>query len=181
MKKIISAFLLSTVVLLSFNSKAQLSGDNDSTFNPGDVGFGNGDGTYLSVYSTVAQPDGKIIIAGQFAYYNGDVTNIVRIDPDGNLDTTFNSGTGANYNLYSVGLQNDGKIIAAGGFNNFNGTAINRIVRLNTDGSLDPSFNPTSTTIWSGASILSAAIQSDGKILIGGNFTAYNGTTRNRI
>src|SRR5690606_3293323 len=60
----------------------------------------------------------------------------------------------------------------------YNGQNRNRIARLNTDGSLDTSF-----TIGSGFNghVFSIALQSDGKILVGGRFTEYNGQSQNRI
>lgn len=56
-----------------------------------------------------------------------------------------------------------------------NGTNRNRIVRLNSDGSLDTSFNPGT-----GADglVRSIALQPDGNVLIGGNFTTVNGVAR---
>ena len=63
-------------------------------------------------------------------------------------------------------------------FTSYNSTAINRLARLNADGSLDDSFNVgtgANNTIWS------SAIQSDGKIIIGGLFTTFNGIARTRI
>src|SRR6056297_1089127 len=59
----------------------------------------------------------------------------------GNLDLSFDPGSGANGNISSIAFQ-DSKIIIAGNFTEYNGTAINRIARLNQDGSLDTSFSP---------------------------------------
>ncbi len=65
-----------------------------------------------------------------------------------------------------------------GCFSSYNGRSRNRIARLNSDGSLDTGFDPgTGADNW----VQSVAVQSDGKILIGGGFTSYNGTSRNRI
>ncbi|MCB0540544.1 MAG: delta-60 repeat domain-containing protein, partial [Bacteroidetes bacterium] len=80
--------------------------------------------------------------------------------------------------LNAVVAQSDGKLIAAGAFTVFNGSPINHIARLNTDGSLDASFNPGSGfNSWT----TSGAIQPDGKIVIGGSFTTFNGNAANRI
>ena len=57
-----------------------------------------------------------------------------------------------------------------------NGTARNRIARLNTDGTLDLTFNPNANN-----PVYTIAVQGDGKILIGGTFTSVGGTARNRI
>ena len=176
-KIIILAVLLFTV--LSFNAKAQ-PGANDPTFNPIDIGFSNGDGANGIVYSNSIQSDGKIIIGGNFTSYNGIARNyIARLNADGSLDGTFNPGTGANSTVYTISIQNDGKIIIGGSFTFYNGTIINRIARLNADGSLDETF--TVGTGASGGTVLTSSIQSDGKIIIGGSFTSYNETAINRI
>jgi uncharacterized delta-60 repeat protein len=131
------------------------------------------------VYSTAIQNDGKIIIAGNFTTYNGETINrIARLNIDGTLDNTFNIGSGANNTINTVGIQNDGKIVIGGEFTSYNGTNINRIARLNIDGSLDNTFN---TASGSNRKINTVAIQTDGKIVMGGEFTSYNGTTINRI
>jgi uncharacterized delta-60 repeat protein len=155
------------------------TGSIDHSFNPTDIGFGNGDGANNWVRSTVLQPDGKILIGGSFTAYNGTTRNsIARLNADGSLDASFNPGTGANDWVHSIALQPDGKILIGGKFTAYNGTTRNRIARLNTDGSLDASFNPgTGADHW----VNSIALQPDGKILIGGEFTAYNGTTSNYI
>jgi uncharacterized delta-60 repeat protein/gliding motility-associated-like protein len=163
----------------SFNSTernriARLNTDGtlDTSFNPGA-------GANSFVNKTALQSDGKIIIGGDFTSYNGTVCNYIgRLNVDGTLDISYNPGTGTNWNVLTISIQPNGKIIIGGNFTSFNGTSRNHIARLNTDGSLDISFNPGM-----GANFLthSTAIQSDGKILLGGDFTSYNGTARNRI
>jgi uncharacterized delta-60 repeat protein len=144
-----------------------------------DVAFNPGTGANGNVTSAVIQTDGKVLIGGMFTAFNGTAGNrIVRLNSDGSLDASFNTGTGANNLVKSMVLQADGKVLIAGYFTSYNGVAINRIARLNSDGSLDTSFNPGT-----GASdnVYSVALQSDGKVLIGGSFTMYNGATSNRI
>jgi uncharacterized delta-60 repeat protein len=93
--------------------------------------------------TTAIQSDGKIIIGGSFTTYNGTlINNIARLNADGTLDLTFNPGTGANDSVLGTAIQSDGKIIIGGGFTSYNGTAINRIARLNADGTIDLTFNP---------------------------------------
>ena len=71
-------------------------GANDPTFNPTDLGFGNGDGPNGQINSTAVQADGKIIIGGQFTTYNGTGRNrIARLNADGSLDSGFDPGTGS--------------------------------------------------------------------------------------
>ncbi|WP_144035926.1 delta-60 repeat domain-containing protein [Spirosoma fluviale] len=159
-------------------SKAQ-DGSIDPTFNPTDVGFGNGDGTTSTVQSMVVQGNGKILIGGTFTTYNGTGRNyIARLNADGTLDTGFDPGTGPSSTVTSVAVQGDGKILIGGTFTTYNGTGRNYIARLNADGSLDTGFNPGTGA---NSNVYSMAVQGDGKILIGGTFTTYNGTGRNYI
>jgi uncharacterized delta-60 repeat protein len=94
---------------------------------------------------------------------------------DGTIDSSFNTGSGFNNSVYSIVVQPNGKILVGGSFTSYNGIATNKIIRLNTDGSIDSSF-----VIGSGfglnSNVLEIAIQTDGKILVGGNFASYNGT-----
>lgn len=131
------------------------------------------------VRSIAVQPDGKLVIGGDFTSYNGTPRNyLARLNADGSLDLSFNIGTGANGIIYSVYLQPDGKIVAGGDFFTFNGTSRGRIVRVNTDGSLDAAFNPGTGT---NGSVLTCTPQQDGKLVISGSFTSFNGTSRNNI
>lgn len=160
---------------ISRNMIARLNNDGslDTTFNPG-TGFA---GTIITSISL--QIDSKIIIGGIFSSYNGiSSKNIIRLNANATVDTSFNIGTGANSSIRTTSIQSDGKIIIGGDFTNYNAISCNHIVRLNTNGSIDSSFN-----IGSGPnnSIWSTTIQSDGKIIIGGQFINYNGVTKNNI
>ncbi len=163
--------LLFLGVLLSSDVSAQ-DGGLDPSFNPGI-------GASSAVFAAALQPNGKVLIGGTFTSYNGTArTRIARVNPDGGLDTTFDPGSGATNDIYAVIVQPDGKVLIAGFFTLYNGTLRNRIARLNADGSLDTSFNPG---FGPNFQVLTAALQPDGKILIGGSFTTYGGVTRNRI
>ena len=158
-------------------------GINDASFASYDITQGPED----HINKIVTQPDGKTIVSGSFLMFNGTTTNkIARLNSDGSLDTAFttNNGTGINGSLdvvQTIALQSDGKIIVAGSFTSFNGTTANGIARLNSDGTLDAAF---ATNIGSGpndSEVRDIGIQSDGKIVVVGNFTTFNGTTVNRI
>ena len=88
------------------------------------------------------------------------------------VDPGFNPG--ADQVVWSMAVQPDGKIIVGGGFTHLGGgtgtTVRNHIGRLNTDGTVDPTFNPGANSI-----VEAIAVQPDGKILIGGNFTSVGG------
>ncbi len=171
-------FIALFCLLFGANLQAQ-SGAIDASFNTFDGGLGNGDGADNNVLGTAVQADGKIILGGSFLNYNGVAYNrILRVNSDGSPDASFTTGTAADNLVRAIVVQPDGKILVGGDFTSFNGSTRNRIVRLNTDGTIDPSF--TAGTAANNA-IRTIVLQSDGKILIGGDFTTYNGTGRNRV
>jgi uncharacterized delta-60 repeat protein len=144
-----------------------------------DTDFNVGTGANSTVRTTSNQSDGKVIIGGDFTSYSGTTRNyIARLHSNGILDTDFNVGTGANSVVYTTSIQSDGKVIIGGFFTSYSGTTTNRIARLHSNGVLDTSFN-----VGTGANsfVRTTPIQSDGKVIIGGQFTSYSGTTRNRI
>ena len=100
----------------------------------------------------------------------------------GHLDTGFDPGSGANDTVMDIAVQADGKVLIVGKFTSFDGTATYRIARLNADGTLDTSFNPY-TGVNPGADnrIRTVAVQEDGMILIGGDFTKFNNIPCHRI
>jgi hypothetical protein len=121
-------------------------------------------------------------IYGSFTGYNSTAYGrIVKLLPNGDVDTSFNTGTGFNNNSFgfqSITKQADGKILATGNFTSFNGTARNRIARLNTDGSLDSSL-----VIGTGFNGITSGVEVDsqGRIVVCGSYSSYNGTTSQRI
>ncbi len=149
----------------------QASGSRvDQTFNTAIT-----DGTGL-VFDSKVQADGKTVIGGLFERVGGvRMPGIARLNPDGSRDVTFNVGTGANERIFAIAIQPDGKIIAAGSFTRFNGQSVSRIVRLNSDGSIDTSFTPG--VLFNNA-VHALAIQADGKILVGGVFSAASRLVR---
>ena len=159
-------------------ARLNADGSGDVTF---DAGAGpNNDVPYNNSVSSLAlQSDGKVLIGGYFTTVNGTNRNgIARLNANGSLDTSFNPGTGVNGGVFSITLQPDGKVVIGGGFTTVNGTNLNRIARLNANGSLDSSFNPGTGA---NGSVFSIALQPDGKVVIGGAFYAVNGTFRNNI
>ncbi|WP_430405381.1 T9SS type A sorting domain-containing protein [Fluviicola sp.] len=176
LKLILATFLI--LVTQQFNLFAQF-GANDPTFNTIDPGFdnGSGNGVNSTVSATSIQSDGKTIVGGDFTSVNGNAFNrIVRLNSDGSPDASFNPGTAANNSVYATNIQPDGKIIVGGAFTAFDGVGPSYLVRLNSDGSLDPSFNPILSS-----SVYAIELQSDGKIVIGGDFTSVNGISRQRV
>ncbi|MNV05181.1 hypothetical protein D3C71_955080 [compost metagenome] len=147
------------------------SGAFDNTFN-----LGNGANNY--VYDIAMQPDGKMVIGGAFTTYNGVARNyIARINADGSIDNSFNPGSGTDYWVQTVLVQSNGKILIGGEFNTYNGIPCKGLVRLNADGSIDPSFDLGSGTEGNVKTL--CFVGSD--IVAGGDFVSYNGVGRNRI
>jgi uncharacterized delta-60 repeat protein len=148
--------------------------NNLSRINPDgtvDASFNSGFGANAPVNSLLIQPDGKIIIGGEFTRFNGQARNhLVRLNQDGSVDMTFTAGVG---DVYSLALQSDGKILVGGNFNSL-------VVRLNSNGSMDNTF--TSNTSGFGGNVFSLAVQADQKILVGGTFSQFsNGTASNLV
>lgn len=157
-------------------ARLNANGSLDSTFNAGAVPNG-------FIVSVSLLPDGKIL-AGGFALRpgaTGATTGIARFNVDGSLDPAFNAATGSSGQVYTIAQQSDGKLIIGGNFTGVNGTARNCIARLNADGSIDASFNPGTGANVLPFSVYSVAIQGDGKILLAGAFTTFNGTSRSHI
>jgi len=145
------------------------NGTLDATFNPN---------ASLEVTSIVTQADGKILIAGEFTTLspNGGAAitrnRIARLNADGTVDSAFDPN--AQFDVYTIAVQGDGKILIGGVFAKLSpngGPAVtrNRIARLNSDGTLDPSFDPNANS-----EVDSLVVQPDGKVLVGGLFTTFS-------
>lgn len=84
----------------------------------------------------------RIVVVGRFSSYSGiSRTNIVRLNPNGDLDSTFNIGTGFLDRPFSLAIQSDDKIVVGGVFTSYSGVSRSKLVRLNTDGTIDTAFN----------------------------------------
>ncbi len=162
------------LLALSAKTTAQVVGSNDATFNPGT-------GSNSDVSSVAIQTDGKILAAGTFTTFNGVSKNrITRLNSDGSADPTFTVGVGTNNSVYKVGTLASGKLLACGQFTTYAGVAAKRVVRINTNGTRDAAFN-TSTNAGPNNYVMSFVEQPDAKIIIVGGFTSYNGVNRYRV
>ncbi len=133
------------------------------------------------VYGLALQSDGKIIVGGNF------LGTIFRLNPNGTVDNTFASGNGFDgatderqIFVFTIVTQPDGKILVGGSFKSYNGTNARKIIRLNSNGSVDNTFN-IGTGFGETDEVRTIALQPDGKILVGGNLSSYNGTNINHI
>ncbi|HEX7570343.1 MAG TPA: delta-60 repeat domain-containing protein, partial [Verrucomicrobiae bacterium] len=144
---------------------------------------GTVDGSFLptntinySVLAVAVQTNNAVIIGGSFSQGTFPSYN-ARLNADGSTDTSFCSYP--NGAVYAIAIQTDGKIVIGGAFTTVNGANRYHIARLNTDGSLDNAFQNGLTG--ASSNVRCIQIQSDGKILIGGDFTTVNGSYRNYV
>lgn len=145
-----------------------------------DAVFAIGTGANSRIFAMAAQPDGRQVLGGSFTSYNGRATNrLVRITRTGASDNTFIIGTGADGQVNTVAIDAEGRVLVGGGFNTFNGFQRSRMVRLNSAGRVDATF--AIGTGFTGGSVTGIAVQADGRIVVVGSFTAFNGVARNRI
>lgn len=168
-----------TLLTVALPVWAQTAGSLDTNF-IANITSANG-----YVNATVVQPDGMVIIGGSFSIQGGGGavhTNIARLEGNGTVDDSF--AASANDTVNSIAVQADGKILLGGAFTSVNGSAVNaktgvnRIARLDGQGKRDPAFNASGGVGLGGANneVKSVAVQADGKILLGGNFTSLNGS-----
>ena len=130
-----------------------------------------------SVASIAVQANGRILVGGLFGSIGGQPRNfIARLDATTGAADSFDPN--ANSTVNAITVQTDGKVVAGGFFTSTGGQARNRIVRLEIDGRLDRTLNNPSVV---GTFVFATALQEDGKILLGGDFTTVLGVARNYI
>ena len=171
------SIVLFSAILFSYSTAVRAApGDVDLSFNAGVITsqfFQN------RLNAVAVQPDGKVLIGGAFNVVAGvSRNNLARLNADGSVDTTFVPppfSPSDQAEPRRIVVQPDGKIIVAG--NNFRiGGVSYQLIRLNADGSLDASFSLLSINADRGVEGL--ALQTDGRILIGGGFTFIGGVER---
>lgn len=159
-------------------------------------------GTILKTFITVDPIKGEMITAiGHFSEYGRyfyprstwdfkvlertKINQVVRLDYTGKMDSSYNFDAdlkvgypGGNGEVLDGYMQSDGKLILVGNFTTFHGQAANRIVRLNTDGTVDPTFTSTGAD---GAIARISYNEISGKLTLLGNFSTFNGRPANQI
>lgn len=102
----------------------------DNTFLYG-TGFSGG--VPVSIFRN---DDSSLYVVGEFTTYNGvTASGVIKLSPDGSVDTTFKTGSGFNFPAYRVVVK-DGRVIMGGSFTTYNGFPAENIVKLNHDGSI---------------------------------------------
>ena len=190
-----SGFNDNVYCMLSVSNSASIIGGNFTSYNGHtvskiikidengtlDATFSTNLGTVTSgiVHTLAKDKDDRILVGGTFTKIKGVTTNrIARLLSDGTLDASFIIGTGASHQINTIAVQSDNKILVGGNFTTFSGISKNRIIRLNSDGSIDSSFNQGTGF---DNDVEKIVVQPDGKIVVGGNFTIYNGISANKI
>lgn len=151
-------------------ARLNADGSIDSSFNPGLGADG-------PVRAFAVLSNGEVLIAGDFTHINGAPCNyIALLNTNGVVDSTFNPGSNLTGPVYALALQ--GTQIMAGGNFNVAGQAYRNIIRLNANGSIDTTFNPGT-----GADglVRTLAWQTNGSVILGGDFTHINGISFNHI
>lgn len=118
------------------------------------------------VRAVAVQPDGKIIVGGDFGRANGIYRNhLARLNADGSVDQSFGlTAASSGGQVNSIVLQSDGKILVGGLYVGSGNSPLVSITRLNSDGTTDASF--AQGNIPSNRGVNQIAVQPDGKIII---------------
>ena len=151
-------------------------GTMDASFTIG-AGFTEDSGFNLDeIFDIVEQPDHKILASGTFTKFNGIARyDLIRLNQDGSLDTAYTNGYDfLNFTtINSISLFNDGKILASGSYGDYR-KEVGGVVKINTDGTRDSSFNNIDKGFFN-VPVKTLQFTTNGKILVGGNFHLYNG------
>lgn len=130
-----------------------------------------------TVLALAVQPDGKILIGGRFYKVNGvNRGYFARLHSDGTLDDGFNTRANADGLVRAIHLLDGGKMLVGGDFTSIGGASWAGIGRLNADGTADNTF---SQAVGANGHVDAIAVQSDGKVILGGEFTKVNNVTKN--
>lgn len=148
-------------------ARLSAAGNIDTSFSPNSDGF---------VRAIVVQPDGQILVGGEFTSIGGQSrTYLARLNPsNGSAETAFVPNP--NGAVRALLLQSDGKIVVGGAFSTIASQTRNCIGRLLSGGTIDSSFI-NSNAAGSGADVKCLGIQSNGSIILGGAFTTLGGAS----
>lgn len=172
--------LLTTVNGVGISNFARINNDGspDTTFNSA-LGTSFDD----QVQTSGVLSDTSIILAGDFLNFNGSSQQyIIKLSASAVVDTPFNTnlGTGFNNSIASIAVQSNDQIVVGGSFTSLNGTTRNRLVRLNSNGTVDTTFSTNMGTAFNNV-VNKVYIQPNGQILVGGRFTTFNGGSQIRF
>jgi uncharacterized delta-60 repeat protein len=164
MRNLSASFLFTVILFCSAHIRAQVPLDSSFTT----PGFYTTQSS--SITAATFQPDGKLIMAGNFMRYNDQpVTNLIRLQTNGRIDPTFDATAKTNGQISMIEVQADGKILLGGSFSTFKNSLLNRqLIRLNADGTLDNTFTAPEIVRYGFSSVDLFRAQPDGKVLVYG-------------
>ena len=164
-----------------FKKVAGIAAKNIARLNPDgsfDANFMVGSGADKPVRDIAIQDDGKMVVVGEFGMLSGAAfSKVARLNLDGTPDSEFKPGAGADGIVHAVGIQRDGGVIISGEFSTVNGKDYPFVARLLPDGTLDEEWGGAETGI--NGAVFDVGTLSDGKVIIGGEFTEVGGYSRN--
>src|SRR5262249_43420729 len=124
------------------------------------------------------QADGKLLVGGAFTQVNGVTRfHVARLNSDGSLDKAFDVTEGADDEVDVISLDPQGRIMIGGKFSILGQFYLPGLARVNSDGTVDESFNPDIN----GTVINDVLVQPDGKVLVSGDFKFIDGVTREGV
>jgi uncharacterized delta-60 repeat protein len=161
-------------------ARLNAEGSLDTSFDPG-TGVEKAY-TYPQVHTVALQGDGRIVIGGYFRSVSGVARDgIAQLNADGSVDLSFDPGTGlATYVALTVAALTNGQVLVGGVFERVNGVPRRSMARLNADGSVDESFAGMGQSNVL-ERVYALAVQPNGKVVIGGDFTMVGNTRRQHV
>lgn len=155
--------------------------NSDGTYNPSNTFNASGVGFVGGVNDFEVQPDGKLIVVGDFVNYNGSAIprGIIRLNQNGTVDTSFTS-LGFSNLAHEIILQGLNYVVI-GFFSNYGGIPIGRTARITSNGSYDPTFFGGNFINGAGDSIIHLSLMDDGNIFAAGSFGSYDSFDANNI
>ena len=166
-------FSISTTAIAGGSAPVDVAVGDFNNDNISDVVTANGGVATTSVF---IGGETSYFIGGEFTLADGSSINrIAKLDTDGKLNvTSFNPGAGANGTVRGIILDDLDRVIIVGDFTLVDAAPRKGIARLNTDGSVDLSFTPGTGSVQ--GNIHAVAIDPvTKKIVVGGDFTGFNG------
>jgi hypothetical protein len=141
------------------------------------TGFNN----TVHVITPVADGSGDVYVGGDFTTFNGIPANrLVRLKADGTVNPAFVTGTGFNNTVFTAipAADGSGDLYVGGAFSTYNGVTANNLVRLNSNGTVDPMFD---TGTGFDNTVYTLAPAAGGDLYAGGGFSSYNGSPVNGL
>ena len=156
----------------NFLARLNANGSLDPSFKPAING---------PVQAISVQSNGQILVGGSFTSVDGIVRgNIARLNPDGTVDGVFNPNVNAN--VLAIASVANGQILIGGSFSllapngSTTGYAVSDLARLNSDGTVDLTFNPSPN-----GSVFAIVVDGNGNYVVGGGFTAIGGVSEGYV